>query len=178
MGGSYSEQNYRSHSGYTAVISGASRPLPTLLRASVSLGSAMDGVGFIDPNLIGGRDDAHVQMDPVMNVIAVTSGARPCVDCGLMTGNWCETFFWGKVWHSAGGVCLAEHWIPSEDWGDGQRTPFCTSCEDKFTACHFCRQVASCTPFTHNRRPGETPPLVPVDFAGVRLNQHSGPVRR
>ncbi len=114
----------------------------------------MDGQGFIDPTLLDGNPE-HVQLDAELGVIAVVSGPRPCVDCGLMTGNFCETF--QCPW-----LCFAENWIPSEDWGESQRTPFCTHCETKFTGCHFCRGVAWCTPFPHNRQSRATSPLAQI----------------
>jgi hypothetical protein len=65
---------------------------------------------------------------------------RPCVDCGLMTGNYCETMrqLGHELWQ--GGVCLAEDRIPNEKWASGQSTPLCSLCERKHGACHFCRQ--------------------------------------
>ncbi len=114
----------------------------------------MDALGFIDPNLLEGNAE-HVQIHEELGVISVVTGPRPCVDCGLMTGNYCETF--QHPWR-----CYAAHWIPTEDWGEWQRTPFCTVCEPKFTACHFCRGVASCRPFTHNRQSDPVDPLVQI----------------
>ena len=57
---------------------------------------------------------------------------RPCVDCGLITCNFCE--------------CTAEVRIPDEYWEDGQVTPFCNSCDDRFAMCHFCRGLSWCRP--------------------------------
>ena len=102
---SYIEHIYRSQSGSTALIGGAPRPVLATLRAPVSLGSVMDAVGFIDPNHLSGQSDEHVQVDPELNVIDEAYGPRPCVDCGLMTENWCETFFWhegGSAWRRIG----------------------------------------------------------------------------
>ena len=64
---------------------------------------------------------------------------RPCVDCGLLTGNWCEAF------------CFAENWLGSklEDWQDSQITPHCTFCEKKYRFCHFCLGKDWATPDTH-----------------------------
>ena len=69
--------------------------------------------------------------------------ARPCVECGLVTGNFCD-----ELEFQTGFKCLAEKRIPSLSWVEGQRTPFCTGCERKFGVCYFCRGVPSCTPFT------------------------------
>ena len=68
--------------------------------------------------------------------------ARPCVECGLVTGNFCD-----ELEYQRGFKCLAEQRIPSQRWVEGQRTPFCTHCEKKLGACYFCRGVPSCTPF-------------------------------
>ena len=67
-----------------------------------------------------------------MTVTALAGSAsslcRPCVDCGRYTGSFCDN------------DCLAQTRVPSERWTQGQRTPHCTSCEDKYIVCHFCRQ--------------------------------------
>ena len=53
---------------------------------------------------------------------------RACVDCGLITGNFCDS-------------CLAADRVPSEKWEPNQATPLCTFCDDRFFSCHFCRGV-------------------------------------
>ena len=68
---------------------------------------------------------------------------RPCVDCGRITGNFCQA---DRV-HE----CFADIRIPSEHWEGGQRTPFCSECESKKPCCRFCRGIPSCTPPTHKR---------------------------
>ena len=52
---------------------------------------------------------------------------RPCVDCGEMTGSFCEN------------ECLASARLPNDQWQKNQPTPHCTSCDQKFGCCHFCR---------------------------------------
>ena len=52
---------------------------------------------------------------------------RPCVDCGRITGNYCD-------------FCLAANREPDEEWADGQHTPLCTYCDKDFGRCHFCRK--------------------------------------
>ena len=59
---------------------------------------------------------------------------RPCVDCGLITGCYCD-------------YCLAIDRSPTEHWVPKQRTPLCTACDSRCNACRFCRKVPSCTPF-------------------------------
>ena len=66
----------------------------------------------------------------------------PCVDCGLMTGNFCD-----------GGIsvaydnCFASERVPADYlFNVGQRTPLCSYCETLHEFCRFCRQVHSCTP--------------------------------
>ena len=71
---------------------------------------------------------------------------RPCVDCGLRTGNFCETTKQQGLPAWQGGVCLAITWVPSEKWAANQRTPLCTHCERRLGACHFCRKTHWCTP--------------------------------
>ena len=51
---------------------------------------------------------------------------RPCVDCGRITGNFCD-------------YCLAKDRAEDEEWAAGQRTPLCTPCDRSFDMCHFCR---------------------------------------
>ena len=44
---------------------------------------------------------------------------RLCVDCGLITGRFCD-------------FCLAEVRLPNEHWCDGQMTPLCSRCDNRF----------------------------------------------
>ena len=60
---------------------------------------------------------------------------RPCVDCGVMTGCYCD-------------FCLAACRMPPEVWCDGQMTPLCTRCDRAHGECHFCRGLSWCTPPT------------------------------
>ena len=62
---------------------------------------------------------------------------RPCVNCGLTTGNFCD---------GLGYECYAEDNVPAEKWCVAQRTPFCNFCESKRPACRFCMRTPSCTP--------------------------------
>ena len=59
---------------------------------------------------------------------------RPCVDCGLFTGAFCDA------------ECLAAYRLPSEHWAPGQRTPHCTTCDRRYGRCHYCRGAHWCTP--------------------------------
>ena len=45
---------------------------------------------------------------------------RPCVDCGLRTGNYCD----GDELGVTGVPCLAVTHCATEVWANGQRTPF------------------------------------------------------
>ena len=58
---------------------------------------------------------------------------RPCVECGLMTDRFCD-------------YCRARDRCPSEEWADGQMTPLCLYCDNKYDACHFCRGLSWCRP--------------------------------
>ena len=72
-----------------------------------------------------------------MEILAVGSEAmlcRPCVDCGVKTGRYCD-------------FCLAADRIPSEEWAEGQLTPLCSRCDNTHDKCHFCRKLAWCMPF-------------------------------
>ena len=64
---------------------------------------------------------------------------RACVDCGYVTGCFCDTFVQDGDW-------MAVTWIPSESWLQVQRTPVCSSCDWRLGACHFCRKVCRVTP--------------------------------
>jgi hypothetical protein len=59
---------------------------------------------------------------------------RPCVDCGLKTGRFCDH-------------CLASTRVPSEEWASGQMTPLCSRCDWDHGACHYCFGLPWCTPF-------------------------------
>ena len=69
---------------------------------------------------------------------------KPCVDCGLLTGNFCDALEF-----VSGFRCIAAERVPSGQWVEGQRTPLCTQCEKKVGCCLFCRKVASCQPEPH-----------------------------
>ncbi|OLP80229.1 hypothetical protein AK812_SmicGene39386 [Symbiodinium microadriaticum] len=62
---------------------------------------------------------------------------RPCVDCGLYTGCYCDGNDWGE--------CFAADRLPQEHWANNQRTPLCTSCDRRFNMCHFCRGYVDLT---------------------------------
>ena len=61
---------------------------------------------------------------------------RPCVDCGTRTGRFCDGH--GK------GECYAANRLPDQEWADGQLTPLCRKCEDKWRMCHWCRRAPWC----------------------------------
>ena len=79
----------------------------------------------------------------------------PCVDCGLLTGNFCD-----------GGIsipydtCFACVRVPTDYPLSRQRTPLCTYCETLSEFCRFCRKQHGCTPFTTR-----------VHWSGVPLSQ-------
>ena len=69
-------------------------------------------------------------MLPMFHVVAVGDAnilCRPCVDCGLMTGCFCD-------------YCNAKERDPAGDYAEGQGTPLCTDCDKEFEMCHFCRE--------------------------------------
>ena len=61
---------------------------------------------------------------------------RACVDCGLRTGCWCDG-------------CFGAHRFPEEEWDDNQHTPLCTSCDNEYGCCHYCRGQRWATPPPH-----------------------------
>ena len=62
---------------------------------------------------------------------------RPCVDCGLKTGRYCD-------------FCLAKDRMPEEQWAEGQHTPLCSRCDNAHDMCHYCRGVPWCVPPPHD----------------------------
>ena len=98
------------------------------------------------------------QLGGVIHAMGTNSQAclRPCLECGLYTGGYCETLAQAKAgpkgtWQ--GGTCFAAEVYPwrkgmdaKEKWTAGQRTPLCTSCEIRYGACRACRGVSGCTP--------------------------------
>ena len=91
----------------------------------------------------------HLSMAAPFNVLwAAPPGAPPvfpCVDCGLITGNFCDGA--PSVGYDQ---CFASDRVPREytiEAGHGGlRTPLCTYCETCFEFCRFCRGVKGCTP--------------------------------
>ena len=79
------------------------------------------------------------EMDRKFEVLALGDAKmlyRPCVDCRLMTGRFCDR-------------CYAADRMPDEEWATGQLTPLCSQCDNKHDACHFCRGQSWCTPPPH-----------------------------
>ena len=98
----------------------------------------VDGVGRCDPNVL---TDLAAGMEVVCTGTAKML-CRPCVDCGLYTGRYCDH-------------CKAIERIPSEQWAEGQMTPLCSRCDWDSGKCRFCRGVTSCTPPGHGQKPLE-----------------------
>ena len=78
---------------------------------------------------------------------------RPCVDCGLVTGCFCD----GDEFGPSGQVCYAVVRSPKEKWAPFQRTPLCTECDRKRGRCHFCRGLEWCSPEAHEKEPVQEP---------------------
>ena len=71
-----------------------------------------------------------------MSIICVSDQetlVRPCVDCGQMTGRFCD-------------YCYAADRCPDERWAPNQLTPLCSRCDNTHDKCHFCRGQAWCVP--------------------------------
>ena len=99
---------------------------------------------FCPPSLRAGQSHLASTMTVPFDVLAFGEPedfSRPCVDCGRITGSFCD----GKF----GRPCFAAERVPSEKWVDGQRTPLCTACDREKDICHFCRRVSWCRPFSH-----------------------------
>ena len=80
-----------------------------------------------------------MEQPSLMEVLAVGDErllVRPCVDCGLITGGYCD-------------YCLAEMHAPDEEWCENQHTPLCSKCDIQYYACHFCRGLSWVTPPPH-----------------------------
>ena len=73
---------------------------------------------------------------PLLEVLAAGDMdmlARPCVDCGVITGRFCD-------W------CKAADRCPDEEWAEGQLTPLSPNCDNWYNECHFCRRMDWVTP--------------------------------
>ena len=77
---------------------------------------------------------------------------RPCADCGLVTGRFCD-------W------CFAADRVPCEQWAYNQQTPLCSRCDNRHGACHFCRGLDWCTP-PPRRGGGPAPAPVVINLEG------------
>ena len=77
-------------------------------------------------------DAPYTATDPPIQILALAEDVdelcRPCVDCGQITGRFCD-------------YCFAEDRIPDERWAAGQSTPLCSKCDNTHDCCHFCRGV-------------------------------------
>ena len=84
----------------------------------------------------------HIAMseDPPLEVFAFADDPailfRPCVDCGKMTGIFCD-------------FCLAQDRDPKGKYAPGQHTPLCSKCDRKFDMCHYCRKMLWAAPPPH-----------------------------
>ena len=72
----------------------------------------------------------------------------PCADCGRRTTGFCDGVPLGGDDSPLRIACLAAERFPQEQWGEGQRTPFCRICDEKHKMCHRCRGVLWCRPPT------------------------------
>ena len=83
---------------------------------------AADDAGRIHMEVMAHSEDADILI-------------RPCVDCGKVTGCFCD-------------YCFARNRVPRERWVKGQMTPLCISCDANHGCCHYCRHVQMATPFS------------------------------
>ena len=103
--------------------------------------TSFDGVGGVP---------APTPLDRGAAILGVTCSGdsatliRPCVDCGLWTGRFCD-------------CCLASDRMPEEQWAEGQLTPLCSTCDNKHDMCHFCRGLLWCMPAPWGHNSGANP---------------------
>ena len=71
-----------------------------------------------------------------MEVLALSSEESPCVDCGLITGRFCEG-------------CFARDRDFKEVWVDGQPIALWSECNWMHGGCHYCRGLPWATPLAH-----------------------------
>ena len=75
---------------------------------------------------------------------------RPCVDCGRLTGRFCDGYAddpKNEKWKE----CYAAERDPKNEWAPGQRTPLCSKCDNTKFVCHYCRGLLWCTPPQHEK---------------------------
>ena len=102
---------------------------------------------------------------------------RPCVDCGKITGSFCD-------------YCRAADRMPTQTWAQNQATPLCMTCDRKYDKCRFCRADHAQTqanPATHGpghddgtrSRPVFGPEPPPGLIEELRAAEHrADPLRR
>ena len=73
----------------------------------------------------------------------------PCVDCGLLTGNFCDGSRSVGYDRCFAGDRVPKDYANASGFGN-QRTPLCSYCETLSNYCRFCRAIPSCTPFTRH----------------------------
>ena len=104
------------------------------------------------PCAVAASSAAHSAAMATLDVLCAGSQTmlcRPCVDCGLYTGRFCDG-------------CLASRRVPSERWANNQHTPLCSRCDWRWGSCRFCRGVHSCTPFATGQKPTDDEQCVAV----------------
>jgi hypothetical protein len=96
--------------------------------------------------------------------------AFPCVDCGLMTGNFCDGGISVDFDH-----CFAAERVPKDYANIGgvgmQRTPLCSYCETRWNFCRFCRKVKGCTPASRQVHWSGVPEHLSRTFTNERAKQ-------
>ena len=108
--------------------------------------------------------------DPLQVLFAVPAGTPttfPCVDCGLMTGNFCD----GSPSSVGYDRCFTADRVPKdfppEVYGQ-MRTPLCSYCETCFGYCRFCCGVSGCTPPNRTCHWSGVPQALSRDFTEER----------
>ena len=97
--------------------------------------SSEDSAGEPDLGMIEQLEQANLEVTAMGSSDMLI---RPCVDCGLMTGRFCD-------------YCRARERLPKEEWAPGQMTPLCSDCDNRERRCHFCRKQKWACPPPHER---------------------------
>ena len=76
----------------------------------------------------------------------------PCVDCGHVTGSWCDKGTTDQNCYLR--TYLHPMQFAKAAYPADKNTPLCTSCDSRFNMCPFCRGVPSATPEAWQHKDG------------------------
>ena len=93
--------------------------------------------------------DGEEALDNILNCVRQREWAWleewqcPCVDCGRVTGGWCDGVMIAEGELVA---CSAAHWMSGFALGSWRGTPLCSTCDAHVGICYFCRGQSWATP--------------------------------